>query len=285
MNTNTLDDAIAHSNSLFGHYHTHPSLPPSLPLGLSPAVRIDCNTAFVSISAFSSSVGRSAMSLIHLSTSSCTSPNSFPTCSPLLSSLNKDHSLSFSASPNSSLGCTFSKRRLKYSILTVKSSMETVATVGQVTEVSNDTFWPIVKSAGDKTVVLDMYTQWLEENVVGFPSLTGQLRVHRLPKDSVTSVLSDYYDLVVDIKDLKLKLQGRTINMVMAPKYEELSKKYLDVVFLKLDCNTENRPLAKELGIKVVPTFKILKDNKVVKEVTGAKFDDLVIAIDNVRSS
>ncbi|CAN1769704.1 Thioredoxin F1, chloroplastic [Linum perenne] len=237
MNTNTLDDAIAHSNSLFGHYHTHPSLPPSLPLGLSPAVRIDCNTAFVSISAFSSSVGRSAMSLIHLSTSSCTSPNSFPTCSPLLSSLNKDHSLSFSASPNSSLGCTFSKRRLNYSILTVKSSMETVATVGQVTEVSNDTFWPIVKSAGDKTVVLDMYTQWC-----------GPCKV-------------------------------------MAPKYEELSKKYLDVVFLKLDCNTENRPLAKELGIKVVPTFKILKDNKVVKEVTGAKFDDLVIAIDNVRSS
>jgi len=43
--------------------------------------------------------------------------------------------------------------------------------------------------------------------------------------------------------------------------------------------------LAKELGIKVVPTFKILKDNKVVKEVTGAKFDDLVAAIDNVRLS
>lgn len=43
--------------------------------------------------------------------------------------------------------------------------------------------------------------------------------------------------------------------------------------------------LAKELGIKVVPTFKILKDNKIVKEVTGAKFDDLVAAIDTVRSS
>jgi len=45
------------------------------------------------------------------------------------------------------------------------------------------------------------------------------------------------------------------------------------------------QPLAKELGIKVVPTFKILKDNKVVKEVTGAKYDDLVFAIDTVRSS
>ncbi|PNX76241.1 thioredoxin F-type chloroplastic-like [Trifolium pratense] len=72
---------------------------------------------------------------------------------------------------------------------------------------------------------------------------------------------------------------------VIAPKYKELSEKYLDVVFLKLDCNQDNKPLAKELGIKVVPTFKILKDNKVVKEVTGAKYDDLVAAIDVVRSS
>ena len=96
---------------------------------------------------------------------------------------------------------------------------------------------------------------------------------------------------------------------MMAPKFQELSEKYLDVVFLKLDCNQDNKvrfmirtflqehlssvshgdftwqPLAKELGIKVVPTFKILKDKKVVKVVTGAKFDDLVLAIDAVRSS
>ncbi|KAL2539709.1 Thioredoxin F1 [Abeliophyllum distichum] len=71
----------------------------------------------------------------------------------------------------------------------------------------------------------------------------------------------------------------------MAPKYRELSEKYLDVVFLKLDCNQENRPLAKELGLRVVPTFKILKDSKVLKEVTGAKFDDLVVAIENARAS
>ncbi|KAJ7978275.1 Thioredoxin [Quillaja saponaria] len=123
---------------------------------------------------------------------------------------------------------------------TVRSSLDTVGptvTVGQVTEVNKDTFWPIVKAAGNKAVVLDMYTQWC-----------GPCKV-------------------------------------MAPKYQELSEKYLDVVFLKLDCNQENKPLAKELGIRVVPTFKILKDEKIVKEVTGAKFDDLVLAIDTVRSS
>jgi thioredoxin 1 len=52
-----------------------------------------------------------------------------------------------------------------------------------------------------------------------------------------------------------------------------------------LDCNQENKPLAKELGIRVVPTFKILQNKKVVAEVVGAKFDDLVAAIDKVRPS
>ncbi|XP_039002251.1 thioredoxin F-type, chloroplastic-like [Hibiscus syriacus] len=103
--------------------------------------------------------------------------------------------------------------------------------------VTKDTFWPIVNAAGDKTVVLDMYTQWC-----------GPCKI-------------------------------------IAPKYQELSEKYLDVVFLKLDCNQENKQLAKELSIRVVPTFKVLKHNKTVKEVTGAKFDDLVAAIEMVRSS
>nr|XP_027087760.1 thioredoxin F-type, chloroplastic-like [Coffea arabica] len=129
-----------------------------------------------------------------------------------------------------------SSRRVR---LKAKASLDTTATaaVGQVTEVNKDTFWPIVKAAGEKAVVVDMYTQWC-----------GPCKI-------------------------------------IAPKFQELSEKYHDVVFLKLDCNQDNKPLAKELGIKVVPTFKILKDNKIVKEVTGAKFDDLVAAVDSVRSS
>lgn len=34
---------------------------------------------------------------------------------------------------------------------------------------------------------------------------------------------------------------------VIAPKYEELSAKYLDVVFLKLDCNQDNKVCALHL--------------------------------------
>ncbi|KAJ9169258.1 hypothetical protein P3X46_017467 [Hevea brasiliensis] len=198
------------------------------------------------------------MSLIQFSISPITSvrssPSSFPS-SPLhpivSSSVTKDSfSLSSSSSSSSKLLNFSSRSRFSLSLkddvkrngwaFTVRSSLDTVgptATVGQVTEVTKDTFWPIVKSAGDKIVVLDMYTQWC-----------GPCKV-------------------------------------IAPKFKDLSEKYLDVVFLKLDCNQDNKPLAKELGIRVVPTFKILKDSKIVKEVTGAKFDDLVVAIEAVRSS
>ncbi|KAJ3682328.1 hypothetical protein LUZ60_014901 [Juncus effusus] len=131
--------------------------------------------------------------------------------------------------------------RRNSSILPARSSSETatgaVAVEGKVTEVDKDTFWPIVESAGEKVVVLDMYTQWC-----------GPCKL-------------------------------------MAPKFQVLAEENLDVVFLKLDCNQDNRPLAKELGIKVVPTFKIFKEGKVIKEVTGAKFDDLAYEIEQAKSS
>ncbi|KAJ1261607.1 hypothetical protein BS78_09G043300 [Paspalum vaginatum] len=123
------------------------------------------------------------------------------------------------------------------SLETTAAASAVEAVVGRVTEVTKDTFWPIVEAAGDKLVVLDMYTEWC-----------GPCKV-------------------------------------MAPKFQEMSEKDLDVVFLKLDCNQDNKPLAKELGIKVVPTFKILKGGKVVKEVTGAKIDELAHAIETVKSS
>ncbi|CAA7044146.1 unnamed protein product [Microthlaspi erraticum] len=49
----------------------------------------------------------------------------------------------------------------------VRCSLETVnVSVGQVTEADKDTFWPIVKAAGDMIVVLDMYTQWYVRSCV-----------------------------------------------------------------------------------------------------------------------
>jgi hypothetical protein len=49
---------------------------------------------------------------------------------------------------------------VRCSLEATQDAAEAVAVEGQVTEVTKDTFWPIVKAAGDKVVVLDMYTQW-----------------------------------------------------------------------------------------------------------------------------
>ena len=111
------------------------------------------------------------------------------------------------------------------------------STAGGVTEVNKDTFWPFVKDAGEKVVVLDMYTQWC-----------GPCKL-------------------------------------MLPKIIDLSATYNDVVFAKLDCNQDNKPLAKELGVKIVPTFKVFKNAELVAEIRGAKFDKLVEAIESARSS
>lgn len=120
---------------------------------------------------------------------------------------------------------------------TASEPLSTELNAGGVTEVDKDTFWPIVKSAGEKVVVLDMYTQWC-----------GPCKL-------------------------------------MLPKIIELAEQMDDVIFLKLDCNKHNKALAQELAIRVVPTFKIFKKNELAGQVTGAKFPDLVKAIEKARKS
>lgn len=109
--------------------------------------------------------------------------------------------------------------------------------VGGVVEVTQETFWSLLEAAGDKLVVIDLYTQWC-----------GPCKI-------------------------------------MYPKIVDLSQKYTDVVFLKLDCNQANKVLAKKLGVKVVPTFKLFRNRQEIAEVKGAKFDELVQSIDEARAS
>ncbi|KAJ0079348.1 hypothetical protein Patl1_24031 [Pistacia atlantica] len=206
------------------------------------------------------------MSLLHLQVSSSSAVRS-PPCLPYkyhttvtnASSTHSSFPSSSKSSKSSSLAVASSSTKHQLnngSSFRVRSSLDTVEpTVGQVTEVDKDTFWPIVKGRRRQ----DGCSRYVHPVVFTYGITCGLLA----------------YSLWGRCGPCK----------VMAPKYQELSEKYSDVVFLKLDCNQENKPLAKELGIRVVPTFKILKDNKVVKEVTGAKFDDLVVAIENVRSS
>ena len=95
------------------------------------------------------------------------------------------------------------------------------------------------------------------------------------------------------------------------PKVCELADEYNDeVAFYRLNCNrcawapirskifyirfikTEhstrhryNKPLAKELEIRSVPTFKVFRDGECVDTMTGARIDELREMIENHRSA
>ncbi|GJP35464.1 hypothetical protein CLOM_g19985 [Closterium sp. NIES-68] len=70
---------------------------------------------------------------------------------------------------------------------------------------------------------------------------------------------------------------------LLAPKVEALAEEMPDVVFMKLDCNQNNKPLAKGLGVRSVPTFKLFRNLAQVDEVQGAKYDLLVEKITKHR--
>jgi thioredoxin 1 len=55
----------------------------------------------------------------------------------------------------------------------------------------------------------------------------------------------------------------------IAPKFEELSKVYSNVTFLKVDVD-ESQELAEFFNIRAMPTFVFLRNGTVVKTIEGA---------------
>ena len=55
----------------------------------------------------------------------------------------------------------------------------------------------------------------------------------------------------------------------IAPKFEELSKVYTNVTFLKVDVD-ESQDLAEFFDIRAMPTFVFLRDGAIVKKIEGA---------------
>lgn len=55
----------------------------------------------------------------------------------------------------------------------------------------------------------------------------------------------------------------------IAPAIEAMSKRNADVVFLKVDVD-ENSEASEKYGIEAMPTFKFVKNGKVVATITGA---------------
>ena len=55
----------------------------------------------------------------------------------------------------------------------------------------------------------------------------------------------------------------------IAPKFEELSKTYSSIQFLKVDVDQSDE-LAEQFSIRAMPTFVFLVDGQVVQKIEGA---------------
>lgn len=61
---------------------------------------------------------------------------------------------------------------------------------------------------------------------------------------------------------------------VISPVFVELSKKFPEIFFLKVDVD-ELRDVAQEWDVEAMPTFIFIRDGRAVDKVVGAKKDDL----------
>lgn len=69
---------------------------------------------------------------------------------------------------------------------------------------------------------------------------------------------------------------------IIAPKLEELSQEYLDVVFLKVDVD-ECEDIATEYNISAMPTFVFIKNKQKVESFSGASYDLLKEKVTNLK--
>ena len=79
-----------------------------------------------------------------------------------------------------------------------------------------------------------------------------------------------------------------TINiLVIAPKFEELSEKYTDAVFLKVmgDASPEASKLMKREGVRSVPSFHYFLKGEKVDVINGANADAIEAAITKIANA
>jgi len=74
---------------------------------------------------------------------------------------------------------------------------------------------------------------------------------------------------------------------LMSPYFDEQSKVFTDVVFVKVDVD-DNEEVAAEAGISAMPTFQVYKDGQKAEELVGASKEKLLQLIErfsNIKSN
>ncbi|KAK0090587.1 hypothetical protein PV325_010553 [Microctonus aethiopoides] len=69
---------------------------------------------------------------------------------------------------------------------------------------------------------------------------------------------------------------------IIAPQFEELSKKHSSVIFLKVDVD-ENDEISATYEVSSMPTFVFIKKGEVVHQFAGASANKLIEAIEKYQ--
>jgi thioredoxin 1 len=68
----------------------------------------------------------------------------------------------------------------------------------------------------------------------------------------------------------------------IAPEYEEFSKKYTNVEFLKVDIDESNE-LAEAFGIESLPTFVLIENGNIINQIKGADMETLKNSLEEMN--
>jgi thioredoxin 1 len=119
---------------------------------------------------------------------------------------------------------------------------------------SNDQWQNALQTSDDKLVVVDMFATWCG------PS-------------SCSSRLSKISKVTRHIGPCK----------VISPVVEGFSREFEDVAFYKVDVD-DNPDIARELGVRAMPTFFFFKGGEKVADVVGADARKLKVRFDQIQS-
>ena len=164
---------------------------------------------------------------------------------------------------------------------TTTTSLNAVIDIG-----SEDAFDKTIKTASG-LVVVDYSTTWCGPcKGVSLMRNVGNGVESRVPRACV-------YSMDLDTNFLPFRIISSyyyfatIIILVIAPKFEELSEKYTDAVFLKVmgDASPEASKLMKREGVRSVPSFHYFLKGEKVDVINGANAEAIEAAITKIANA
>ncbi len=149
-------------------------------------------------------------------------------------------------------------------VATATEEATTTFSAGVVNDVSASTFNSLLSTAGERLVVIDVFTTWCGPCKV-------RLRAGRVARTWTWISRSP------PPAEATCGCSSTPPSQMMAPELDKIAAEHTNVLVAKIDCTSsnENKKWAMEQKVKALPTFLMFKDGKRVTDMTGSKVQAL----------